>query len=88
MSDPTDVIPPPAHELKEELERLRLLHTISQEFNSSLELEELLPTVFHSVLNAVGAQGGSLWIREGDELRCQLALGASSQKLVGTTMPV
>ncbi|MGE3524778.1 MAG: GAF domain-containing protein [Gemmatimonadales bacterium] len=88
MSDPTDVIPPPAHELKEELERLRLLHTISQEFNSSLELEELLPTVFHSVLNAVGAQGGSLWIREGEELRCQLALGASSQKLVGTTMPV
>ncbi len=75
-------------ELREELERLRLLHGISQEFSSSLDFDELLPKVFDSVLSAVGAQGGSIWIAEGDQLRCRLALGAASQKLVGTTMPV
>ncbi|MBI1967641.1 MAG: GAF domain-containing protein, partial [Gemmatimonadetes bacterium] len=79
-----------AADLREELERLRLLHTISQDFSSSLDFDELLPKVFNSVLSAVGAQGGSIWIAEGggDELRCRLALGAASQKLVGTTMPV
>lgn len=81
---------PPAEleDLRGELERLRLLHTISQDFSSSLDFDELLPKVFDSVLSAVGAQGGSIWIAEGDVLRCRLALGAASQKLVGTTMPV
>ena len=78
----------PAEDLREELERLRLLHRISQEFSSSLEFDELLPKVFDAVLQAVGAQGGSIWIAEGDQLRCRLALGSASQKLVGTTMPV
>jgi GAF domain-containing protein/biotin carboxyl carrier protein len=80
--------PVPGEDLHEELQRLRLLHSISQEFSSSLDLDELLPKVFDSVLAAVGAQGGALWIAEGDELRCRLAVGATSQKLVGTTMPV
>lgn len=78
----------PAEDLREELERLRLLHAISQEFSSSLDFDELLPKVFDSVIRAVGAQGGSIWIAEGAALRCRLALGSSSQKLVGTTMPV
>jgi len=77
-----------AEDLRDELERLRLLHTISQDFSSSLDFDELLPKVFDSVLSAVGAQGGSIWIAEGDELRCRLAMGSTSQKLVGTTMPV
>ena len=88
MPDDPGVSSAPEQEMREEIERLRLLHRISQEFNSSLDLDELLPKVFDTVLSAVGAQGGSLWIAEGDELRCQLAMGASSQKLVGTTMPV
>src|SRR5438445_12170529 len=78
----------PADEIRAELERLRLQYSISLEFNSSLDFDELLPKVFDSVLTAVGAQGGSIWIAEGDALRCQLALGAASQKLVGTTLPV
>ena len=80
--------PVPGEDIHEELERLRLLHSISQEFSSSLDFDELLPKVFDSVLAAVGAQGGALWIAEGDQLRCRLAAGATSQKLVGTTMPV
>jgi RND family efflux transporter MFP subunit len=89
MSDDPIVLTSPAdREMREELERLRLLYRISQEFNSSLDLDELLPKVFDTVLSVVGAQGGSIWIAEGDVLRCRLALGTSSQKLVGTTVPV
>jgi len=74
--------------LRAECERLRLIQAIGREFASSLDFEELLPKVFNRVLNAVHAQGGSLWITEGEVLRCRLALGASSQKLVGKEVPV
>jgi len=77
-----------AAESLDEVERLRLLLAVSQEFNSSLDFDELLPQVFNTVLDAVGAQGGSLWIAEGEELRCQIALGSASEKLIGTTVPV
>src|SRR2546426_828369 len=87
-----DLSAPPVHteDVRDELERLRLLHAISQDFSSSLDFDELLPKVFDSVLSAVGAQGGSIWIAEGggDVLRCRLALGSASQKLVGTEMPL
>ncbi|MEP7325618.1 MAG: GAF domain-containing protein [Gemmatimonadota bacterium] len=88
MPEDPAVLTPSEPEMREELERLRLLHRISLDFNSSLDIDELLPKVFDTVLSAVGAQGGSLWIAEGEELRCHLALGASSQKLVGTTVAV
>src|SRR5438034_10595893 len=77
-----------ADDVRAELERLRLQYSIGLEFNSSLDFDELLPKVFDTVLAAVGAAGGSLWIAEGDVLRCKLALGAASQKLIGTTMPI
>src|SRR5438445_9357018 len=77
-----------AEDLREELERLRLLYAIGQEFSGSLEFDELLPKVFDTVIQAVGAQGGSIWIAEDDVLRCRLALGSTSQKLVGTTTPM
>jgi GAF domain-containing protein len=85
--------PPPdgssaASDLQAEIERLRLLHTIGQEFNSSLDLDELLPRVFHSVLTALHAQGGSLWIAEGELLKCVIALGGSSERLIGARMPI
>src|SRR5213083_2042683 len=77
-----------ADDVRAELERLRLQYSIGLEFNSSLDFDELLPKVFDTVLSAVGAQGGSIWIAEGDVLRCRLALGSASQKLVGTSLPV
>lgn len=77
-----------AEELREEVERLRLLHSIGLEFSASLDFDELLPRVFHRVLAALGAEGGSLWIAEGDVLRCRLAEGGSGQKLVGALVPV
>jgi len=83
-SPPTD-----AHrDLTTEVERLRLLRAIGQEFNSSLDFDELLPRVFNTVLDAVGAQGGSIWIADGEVLRCRLALGPGSAKLVGSETPI
>src|SRR5256884_5126187 len=77
-----------ADDVRAELERLRLQYSIGLEFNSSLDFDELLPKVFDTVLAAVGAAGGSLWIAGGDLLRCKLALGAGGQKLIGSTVPI
>ncbi len=77
-----------AEDLREEVERLRLLQSISLEFTASLDFDELLPRVFQRVLAALGAEGGSLWIAEGDMLCCRLAQGGAGQKLVGAQMPV
>jgi GAF domain-containing protein/multidrug resistance efflux pump len=84
LSPPT----PSAEELREEVERLRLLHSISLDFSASLDFDELLPRVFQRVLAALKAEGGSLWIAEGDMLRCRLAEGGAGHKLVGAQVPV
>ena len=88
MTDILSAPPTPMEELRQEVERLRLLHAISLEFNASLDFDELLPRVFDRVLTALGAEGGSLWIAEGDLLHCRLALGPGSQRMVGAQMPV
>jgi GAF domain-containing protein/multidrug resistance efflux pump len=77
-----------AEELRSEVERLRLLHSISLEFSASLDFDELLPRVFQRVLGVLGAEGGSLWIAEGDLLCCRLAEGGAGQKLVGARVPL
>lgn len=77
-----------AQDLRDEIARLRLLRSITEEFGTSLDFDELLPKVFNAVLDAVNARRGSLWIAEGDVLRCRRALGAASQKLLDTTVPI
>ncbi len=88
MPDVLNVPSASLEELRQEVERLRLLHSLTLEFNATLDFEQLLPRVFDRVLTAVGAEGGSLWIAEGDLLHCRLALGGAASKLVGATMPV
>lgn len=88
MDDEQDLTSAPTEDLRDELERLRLLHAISMEFTASLDFDTLLPKVFDRVLTALGAQGGSIWIAEGEVLRCKLAMGSASQKLVDTTVPI
>jgi GAF domain-containing protein len=88
MTDLLSVPPQSVEELRRDVERLRLLHSITLEFNATLDFDELLPRVFDRVLAALGAEGGSLWIAEGDMLRCRLALGGAASKLVGASMPV
>jgi len=87
----TDLLGGPAasmEELRREAERLRLLHSITIEFNATLDFDELLPRVFDRVMAALGATGGSLWIAQGDMLHCRLAVGGSAARLVGAQMPV
>ncbi|CAN5717499.1 hypothetical protein BH24GEM1_BH24GEM1_07380 [soil metagenome] len=88
MPDILSVPPASVQELHLEVERLRLLHSMTLEFNASLDFDELLPRVFDRVITALGAEGGSLWIAEGDMLHCRLALGGAASRLVGAKMPV
>lgn len=88
MTDLLGVPPVPLEELHREVERLRLLHSITLEFNASLDFDELLPRVFDRVMTALGAEGGSLWIAEGDMLHCRLAVGGAASRLIGAQMPV
>jgi multidrug resistance efflux pump/putative methionine-R-sulfoxide reductase with GAF domain len=88
MPDVLSVPPAILEELRREVERLRLLHQITLEFNATLDFDQLLPQVFDRVLAAVGAGGGSLWIAEGDMLHCRLAVGSGAARLVGAQMPV
>ena len=88
MSDTLSPSTGTAIDLQEEVERLRLLHSISLEFSASLDFDQLLPRVFQRVLSALGAEGGSLWIAEGDVLHCRLAEGGAGHKLVGAKVPV
>ncbi|HEU4588471.1 MAG TPA: GAF domain-containing protein [Gemmatimonadales bacterium] len=71
-----------------EVDRLRLLQRITLDFASTLEFDELLPRVFRTVLEALEAEAGSIWIAEGDMLRCRLAVGGAAQRLIGAEMPV
>ncbi len=88
MPDIVGVSPDSLDELRQEIERLRLLQSISLELSTSLDFDELLPRVFHRVIAALGAEGGSIWIAEGDMLRCRLAIGGAGQRLIGAQMPV
>ena len=88
MPDVLSVPPASLEELRLEVERLRLLHSIALEFNATLDFDQLLPRVFDRVLTAVGAAGGSLWIAEGDMLHCRLAVGGAGARLVGAEMPI
>src|SRR5689334_19971556 len=88
MTQTVPPVPDNTLDLREEVERLRLMHSIGLEFSASLDFDELIPRVFQRVLTALGAEGGSLWIAEGDMLCCRLAQGGASQKLIGAKMPV
>ena len=84
-----DTAPPePTETLRAEVERLRLIQQISNRFNSSLDFDALLPEVFRTVLDTLGAEGGSLWVAEDDLLTCRLAVGGASQRMIGAQMPV
>jgi len=72
--------------LREDL--LRRLIRVSQEFNSTLDIDALLPQVLDLVMETVAAEGGSLWLLEGDTLRCQLARGRTADVLVGLELPL
>ncbi len=66
---------------------LQLLHEAGLEFNSTLELDELLPRVFDRVIEALEAEAGSIWLRDGNKLVCKIARGPVSSRIEGMELP-
>jgi RND family efflux transporter MFP subunit len=70
-----------------DLGHLRLLHEAGLEFNSTLDLDELLPRVFDRVIEDLQAEAGSIWLRQGDTLVCKIARGPVSERIQGMELP-
>ncbi len=68
-------------------EHLRLLHEAGLEFNSALDLDTLLPRVFERVVEALDAEAGSVWLRHGDTLVCEIARGPVRDRVEGMELP-
>jgi GAF domain-containing protein/multidrug resistance efflux pump len=75
-------------ELREEVERLRLLHAVGLELGASLDFDALVPTAFNRIVASVGAAGGSIWIAQGEVLRCRMAVGPRAERLIGSEVPI
>ncbi|NIW35208.1 MAG: GAF domain-containing protein [Gemmatimonadetes bacterium] len=69
-------------------EHLDLLFEASQEFNSTLDFDELLPRVFDRTLDILEAEAGSIWLREGDHIVCRIARGPVSEQIEGLELPL
>ena len=87
MPDVLSVPPAVLEELRREVERLRLLHSISLEFNASLDFDELLPRVFDRVWRPWAPTGVAL-DRRGRHAPLPAGRGRAGQRLVGAQMPV
>ena len=68
-------------------DHLRLLYQAGLEFNSTLDLDELLPRVFDRVIEDLDAEAGSIWLRHGDTLVCEIARGPVSDRIEGMELP-
>lgn len=80
---------PAAHGLDDlPAEQLRLLIRISHELNSTLEIDALLPRVLDRVMQATQAEGGSLWLLDGETLRCHVARGCVAEVLPQVEIPL
>ncbi|HUF12795.1 MAG TPA: GAF domain-containing protein [Longimicrobiales bacterium] len=69
-------------------DELRRLLRLSHEFNASLDLAELLPRIVRLVLKELRAEAGSIWLRDGDVVRCDVCEGDMGDVLVGLEIPV
>lgn len=75
-------------DVQEATERQSTLRKIDEVFHSTIELHELLPTIFSQVVEAMGAEGGSIWLldKSGETLVCEVAEGAGGDKMVGSNL--
>jgi hypothetical protein len=78
-----------ADDLRQEVVRLRLLHSLTLEFKRHPGPRRAAPPDFRPVLAALDAEGGSLWVAEVTCCARRLAVGGgSAQRDVGAQMPV
>ena len=71
-----------------ERDDLALLYRASLEFNSTLDPAELLPRVFDRVIEALDAEAGSIWLKDGERVVCELGRGPAGEEIEGVELPV
>jgi GAF domain-containing protein/multidrug resistance efflux pump len=80
LSDPSASV----EDLRQEVERLHLLHATDLELAALLELDELLPLMLDRLSAAVSATAGTIWVAEADDmLRCRAGTGEIGERLLG-----
>ncbi|MEO6056858.1 MAG: efflux RND transporter periplasmic adaptor subunit [Gemmatimonadales bacterium] len=71
-------------ELRQEVERLHLLHATGLELAASLDLAVVLPLALDRLRASVSAGAGTLWLTDGDGLlRCRAGAGEIGTRLLG-----
>ncbi|MEP7175029.1 MAG: efflux RND transporter periplasmic adaptor subunit [Gemmatimonadales bacterium] len=71
-------------ELRQEVERLHLLHATGLELAASLDLAVVLPLALDRLRSSVSASAGTLWLTDGDGLlRCRAGAGEIGTRLLG-----
>lgn len=69
-------------------DELRRLLRLSHELNATLDLGELLPRIVRLVLEELRAEAGSVWLRDGDVVRCDVCEGDVGGMLLGVELPL
>src|SRR6266496_2502387 len=88
MPDVLSVSSTSLEQLRQELERLHLLHATGMELGASLELAELLPLALERMRSPVGAGAGTLWMVDGEGMvRCRVGAGEIGTRLLGAQRP-
>jgi GAF domain-containing protein/biotin carboxyl carrier protein len=62
--------------------RLTLLFDVSQSFNSTIQLDELLPIICNRTANVMDVEASSLWLVRKEEMVCRAVFGHYHQDLV------
>ncbi|MBI4409255.1 MAG: GAF domain-containing protein [Gemmatimonadetes bacterium] len=68
-------------------EHLRRLLRVSHEFNLTIDIEQLLPRILDLVVETLEAEAGSIWVADGQVVRCRAALGPVADQLTGLELP-
>ena len=69
-----------------ERERLETLLNLSQAFNSSMELDALLPRILDLTLEVTESEAGAVWLVDNGMVRCAVTAGPAAALLTGATV--
>ena len=62
-------------------QRLETLLQLSSAFNSTIDMDALLPRILERTLAVTESEAGSIWVVEGERLRCTHAVGPAADRL-------
>jgi GAF domain-containing protein/multidrug resistance efflux pump len=67
-------------------EQLEVLLELSQEFNATVDVQALLHQILDLMVRVTDAEAGTLWIAEGERVRCNHAVGPAASLLAGASV--